>query len=158
MTYRKIHIWRIYSSKHWESHISNTYHHAADFQIRHLSQLILDLRQKYLFITPFKKCTLREQISILLSYPNKLSPEYIKWKLASDFSSKHCKSTLSNFTHDPYCTLIPHRGTLYIGKTIICASIYCTWKSTMIFPMKKCTWEIINQFYTSPLPTIPIYL
>ena len=104
-----------------------------------------------------KKCTLREQISILLSYPNKLSPKHIKWKLASDFSSKHCKCTLSNFTHDLCRILIPHRGTLYIKKIIICSSIYCTWKSTSIFPMKKYTWEIINQFYTSPPPTIPIY-
>ena len=90
--------------------IISTYHLATDSQIRHLPQLILDPGQKYLFITPFKKCTLREQISILLSYPNKLSPEHIKWKLVSDFSSKHYKSTISNFTHDPYCTLIPHRG------------------------------------------------
>ena len=103
-----------------------------------------------------KKCTLREQISMLLSYPNKLSPEHIKWKLVSDFSSKHCKSTLNNFTHDPYRTLIPHRGTLYIEKIIICASIYYMWKSTRIFPMKKYTWEIINPFNTSSLPTIPI--
>lgn len=65
---------------------------------------------KYLFIIPLKKCTLREQISILLSYPNKLLPEHIEWKLVPDFSSKHCKSTISNFTHDPYRTLIPHRG------------------------------------------------
>ena len=36
-----------------------------------------------------KKCTLREQILILLSYPNKLSPKHIKWKLVPDFSSKH---------------------------------------------------------------------
>lgn len=135
-------------------------HYAADSKIRHLSQHVLDPRQKYLlylFIIPFKKCTLREQISIVLSYPNKLSPEHIKWKLVSDFSSKHCKSTLSNFTHDLCHTLIPHSGTLYIEKTIVCASICCTWKSTMVFPMKKYTWEIINQFYTFPLPTIPIY-
>lgn len=158
ITYHKIHIWRIYSSKHWESHIISTHHHATDFKIRHLPQLILDPGQKYLFITPFKKCILREQISILLSYPNKLSPEHIKWKLTSDFSSKHCKSTLSNFTHDLALALISHRSTLYIEKTIICASIYCTWKSTRIFPMKKCTWEIINQFNTSPLPTIQIYI
>lgn len=57
-----------------------------------------------------KKCTLREQISILLSYPNKLSPEHIKWKLASDFSSKHCKSTLSNFIHNLALALISHKG------------------------------------------------
>lgn len=57
-----------------------------------------------------KKCTLREQILILLSYPNKLSPEHIKWKLTSDFSSKHCKSTLSNFTHDLALALISHMG------------------------------------------------
>lgn len=38
--------------------------------------------------------------------PNKLSPEHIKWKLVADFSSKHCKSTLSNLTHDPYHTHI----------------------------------------------------
>ena len=105
-----------------------------------------------------KKCTLREQILILLSYPNKLSPKHIKWKLVPDFSSKHWKCTLSNCTHDLYRTLIPHRGTLYIEKIIVCTSIYCTWKSTSIFPMKKRTWEIINQFYTFPLPTIPIYL
>ena len=139
--------------------IISTYHLATDSKIRHLPQLILDPVQKYLFIIPFKKCTLREQISILLSYPNKLSPEHIKWKLASDFSSKHCKSTLSNFTHNLALAHLYHiGGTLYIEKTIICASIYCTWKSTRIFPMKKCTWEIINQFYTSPIPTIPIYL
>lgn len=64
-------------------------HHVADSQIRHLSQPVLDPWQKYLSIIPFKKCTLREQISILLSYPNKLSPEHIKWKLVPDFSSKH---------------------------------------------------------------------
>ena len=57
-----------------------------------------------------KKCTLREQILILLSYPNKLSPKHIKWKLVPDFSSKHWKCTLSNCTHDLYHTLIPHRG------------------------------------------------
>nr|DAW83888.1 MAG TPA: hypothetical protein [Bacteriophage sp.] len=57
-----------------------------------------------------KKCTLREQISILLSYLNKLSPEHIKWELASDFSSKHCKSILSNFTHNLALALISHRG------------------------------------------------
>nr|DAT25747.1 MAG TPA: hypothetical protein [Caudoviricetes sp.] len=57
-----------------------------------------------------KKCTLREQISILLSYLNKLSPEHIKWKLASDFSFKHCKSTLSNFTHNLALALISHKG------------------------------------------------
>ena len=73
-----------------------------------------------------KKCTLREQISILLSYPNKLSPEHIKWKLASDFSSKHCKSTISNFTHNLALALISHRGTLYIEKIIDGISIYCT--------------------------------
>lgn len=64
-------------------------HHVADSQIRHLPQHILDPRKKYLFIIFLKKCTLREQISILLSYPNKLSPEHIKWKLVPDFSSKH---------------------------------------------------------------------
>ncbi len=73
-----------------------------------------------------KKCTLREQISILLSYLNKLSPEHIKWKLASDFSSKHCKSILSNFTHNLALALISHRGTLYIEKIIVGTSIYCT--------------------------------
>lgn len=157
MTYHKIHIWRIYSFKHWESHIISTYHLATDSKIRHLSQPVLDPGQKYLFITPFKKCTLREQISILLSYPNKSPPEHIKLKLVPDFSSKHWKSTLSNFTHDPYCTLIPHREHALHWKDHYLPSIYCTWKSTRIFPMKKCTWEIINQFYTSPLPTIPIY-
>lgn len=110
MTYYKIYIWWIYSSKHWESHINNTYHHVANSQIRHLPQLILDPGAKISLHYTLKKCTLRKQISILLSYPNKLSPEHIKWKLVSDFSSKHCKSTLSNFTHDPYRTLIPHRG------------------------------------------------
>ena len=76
-------------------------------------------KAKYLFIISFKKCTLREQISILLSYPNKLSPEHIKWKLAPDFSSKYCKSTLRNFTHDLCHTLISHiGGTLYIEKSL----------------------------------------
>lgn len=79
---------------------------------------------KYLFIIPLKKCTLREQISILLSYPNKLLPEHIEWKLVPDFSSKHCKSTISNFTHDPYRTLIPHRGVHFTLKRSLSALVY----------------------------------
>ena len=127
MIYYKIHIWRIYSFKHWESHIISTYHLATDSKIRHLPQHIIDPqihKEKYLFIIPYRKCTLREQISILLSYPNKLSPEHIKWKLAPDFSSKHCKSTLNNFTHDLYYTLIPHSGVHFTLKRSLSAPVY----------------------------------
>lgn len=65
-----------------------------------------------------------QQISIILSYHNKLSPEHIKWKLASDFSSKHCKSTISNFTHDLYRTLIPHSGVHFTLKRPLSAPVY----------------------------------
>ena len=68
--------------------------------------------------------------------PNKLSPEHIKWKLVADFSSKHCKSILSNFTHNPYHTHITY-GVHFTLKRSLSASVYIVREKVQAYFLRK---------------------